>query len=304
MKWSELVVNEGVDGPLCLKLQRETIDPHIVARFTVDAEPASKARARYSNINGKHYSPDSNRVAEDRVAWAFRQVGGGRGAPDATNNFGVFIGFFCESGHRRDLDNMVKLVLDALNGIAWADDMQVTEISAKLQRWQADPRTEVVVYYTLLQNHPTKPCEQCGKPFFYYPSQTGKRQRHFCNAACWYEWRRDKNHRTCQKCERSFQSATPAKFCSKTCADESKRVDVPCAQCGTPVSRPQCFAEKNAYCGDACKHKFWHVRRTAAAKGTCGICGGATSKKTYRRCNHCRLAGDNSKTAAPMSGVE
>lgn len=43
-----------------------------------------------------------------------------------------------------DLDNIVKIVLDALNGVAFADDKQVISISAG-KHYSADPRVEVYV---------------------------------------------------------------------------------------------------------------------------------------------------------------
>lgn len=45
---------------------------------------------------------------------------------------------------RKDSDNLAKCVLDALNGIAYHDDRQVCEITAR-KRWSATPRTEIEV---------------------------------------------------------------------------------------------------------------------------------------------------------------
>ena len=50
------------------------------------------------------------------------------------------------SGRRGDADNYLKAVLDAFNGLAWADDRQV--VDARVRMWQAkgkDERTEVEV---------------------------------------------------------------------------------------------------------------------------------------------------------------
>ena len=44
-----------------------------------------------------------------------------------------------------DLDNRIKVTLDALNGIAWRDDKQVAEIHARRFDDKANPRLEVLV---------------------------------------------------------------------------------------------------------------------------------------------------------------
>ena len=44
-----------------------------------------------------------------------------------------------------DLDNRVKLTLDALNGIAWGDDAQVVELHAYRRDDPANPRVEVEI---------------------------------------------------------------------------------------------------------------------------------------------------------------
>lgn len=45
-----------------------------------------------------------------------------------------------------DIDNYIKLVCDALNGIAWEDDNEVAEVYAT-KRYSNNPRTEVSIYY-------------------------------------------------------------------------------------------------------------------------------------------------------------
>lgn len=44
-----------------------------------------------------------------------------------------------------DIDNLTKLVLDALKGIIWHDDRQVVMIEARKVRDKENPRTEVEI---------------------------------------------------------------------------------------------------------------------------------------------------------------
>lgn len=44
-----------------------------------------------------------------------------------------------------DLDNALKVILDALNGIAWEDDSQIVEIHARREDDKSRPRVEVHV---------------------------------------------------------------------------------------------------------------------------------------------------------------
>lgn len=45
---------------------------------------------------------------------------------------------------RPDLDNYIKLALDALNGIAWLDDSQIVQLNA-VKRYSDTPSTEIIV---------------------------------------------------------------------------------------------------------------------------------------------------------------
>lgn len=51
----------------------------------------------------------------------------------------------CACAKKPDFDNIAKIVVDALNGIAWVDDCQIVSASVS-KRYDASPRVEVVAY--------------------------------------------------------------------------------------------------------------------------------------------------------------
>lgn len=112
--------------------------------FYIDGEPTSKGRPRFTR-NGRPYTPSKTKEATDIIAnhikennvWKKIEVG---------NPVGVYIRFFCKRPQhlkkgdkvlkttKPDLDNYVKLILDACNkSEIWHDDSQVVEILA--QKW-------------------------------------------------------------------------------------------------------------------------------------------------------------------------
>lgn len=47
--------------------------------------------------------------------------------------------------HMADVDNCLKLLMDALIGVVWVDDKLVTRIEATIERGVAEPRTEFII---------------------------------------------------------------------------------------------------------------------------------------------------------------
>jgi Holliday junction resolvase RusA-like endonuclease len=130
------------------QLERETAPCLEVTRFVVPGDPVSKARARFSGKGA--FTPERTVEAERIVGWHARAAGL-RGQPDASSNFGLLCVFFTADWRRRDADNMLKLVGDALNKIAYADDSQLTEIAGRIVHADPSPRTHVLLYRTLGQ---------------------------------------------------------------------------------------------------------------------------------------------------------
>ncbi|MGH7743326.1 MAG: RusA family crossover junction endodeoxyribonuclease [Candidatus Dormibacteria bacterium] len=130
------------------ELELETLNPEVVASFTIDGEPRSKERPRWNPTRSTQpYTPEKTVKAEKEIGWLFRKAAGPFPV-SSTDTFGVFAVFLCGTKRRQDTDNMLKLVLDGLNGVAWKDDMQVTESPARLVRGVLQARTEVLVYRT------------------------------------------------------------------------------------------------------------------------------------------------------------
>lgn len=104
------------------------VDEQIV--LWIPGEPLSKARARV--VSRGSYTPKTTRQAQDRVR-VLARVGLGpprkRGLPVPTvEALNVRMHFMRGHRARRDLDNMAKLVMDALEGVIWENDSQITEL--------------------------------------------------------------------------------------------------------------------------------------------------------------------------------
>lgn len=117
----------------------------VVGEVTILGEPVPKGRPRLGR-GDQTYTPKRTKAAEDRIGWGWRQqVGPGR--PDGESGFGVSALFCCRTWGPRDIDNLVKLILDALQGVVWANDKQVTELKNVTLRYGADvARTEILVW--------------------------------------------------------------------------------------------------------------------------------------------------------------
>lgn len=120
--------------------------------FRVDGRPQGKARARtfYDAQSRKMRSvtPESTRVYEEAIRWAFVAQRGSGGPRAASYRVDILAAYkipkaWSESKRaaalrgevpvtaKPDADNVIKVVLDALNGLAWEDDRQVTQVSCR-----------------------------------------------------------------------------------------------------------------------------------------------------------------------------
>lgn len=115
----------------------------LIAAFTVWGEPKPKERPRFGR--GRTYTPKKTADAEKAVVSAFKTA-----HPQFTATIETLrleIDFHRKGQRAVDLDNLVKLVQDALNGVLYADDAQVAELVAARHHGAGEQaRTDVRVY--------------------------------------------------------------------------------------------------------------------------------------------------------------
>lgn len=129
-------------------------------QFEIMGKPASKGRPRFSTYGNfvKTYTPPKTVEYENLVRMSFIQSGGKKMEGNITAQiFAIFPIPKSVSKKKReammhapydkkpDCDNIAKIVLDALNGIAYDDDSQI--VSLTVRKWYSDePKTVVLLF--------------------------------------------------------------------------------------------------------------------------------------------------------------
>ena len=122
--------------------------------LTIDGEPVAKERPRASIAHkgdGTPYpkmrTPRKTKDAEARIAEAWQAHHAGNLRLES-NQLGLDLLFHegpRQDEKQQDLDNLVKLVMDALNQVAWVDDRQIVLFSAEVVRDSDTPLTYIIV---------------------------------------------------------------------------------------------------------------------------------------------------------------
>ncbi len=110
-------------------------------RFSIPIRPKPKERPRFAN--GHAYTPKGTREYEKLIAYYAKQAGA---TPSKlplimtiTATFKSPIkrkSFYCVK--RPDIDNLQKMVFDALNGVAYEDDAQIVEATITKEYGEKD----------------------------------------------------------------------------------------------------------------------------------------------------------------------
>lgn len=127
--------------------------------FTIDGEPEGKARPRFNTKTGRAYTTDRTRMYEDYTKLLYRS--------QIKHFFEGYIRLTVKAYYKiakndskkikeqkkanvlrpskkPDIDNVVKLIADSLNDIAYKDDTQIVEIVAK-KFYSENTRVEVTI---------------------------------------------------------------------------------------------------------------------------------------------------------------
>jgi crossover junction endodeoxyribonuclease RusA len=104
-------------------------------------------------VKGRTYTPKETIEAEAIVAetyWAKTDI-------RFENQVVISIDFYNGNRRRRDIDNMAKLVLDALQGVAFDDDFQVVGLNLrKFLTTKEKARTEIAIYEVVVWPYESK----------------------------------------------------------------------------------------------------------------------------------------------------
>lgn len=113
-------------------------------RFVIPGPATPKGRPRITRT-GHAYTPQKTKAYAEKVQWVARAfaprtpllgpvsvriVEYRKGTPEA----------------RPDIDNVLKNLLDAMNGLIWRDDSQVVQLFAEKRHDEKEPRVEVEIW--------------------------------------------------------------------------------------------------------------------------------------------------------------
>lgn len=257
----------------------DEIDPaKVVCKAVHHGEPMPKQRPRFSP-KGHAYTPQSTKEHQRSIASLITEQCANRELK-ADCLYGLRAVFYVQTFQRKDVDNLLKTLLDALNHVAFKDDSQIKE----LMGWSVidfqNPRTEFVLYEIGIEDREQGYCVQCQKPFRRYASW---KSRLFCSRECNALHSRKSVSLECECCHRVFVrplSQKDAKFCSAHCRAKASQRTFNCHQCGKTCRRAQSNAkplQSKFFCSRECYSIFLNGNSIHLTKEQLS----ARSKKTW-----------------------
>lgn len=216
-----------------------------VSVTTVYGDPHSKGRPLIVNGRAMPNTADVKAEAGTRAALSRRHE-------TYTGNVAMVCLFFRPNKQRIDVDNMLKHVCDAANGLLWTDDSQVTSLLGVVELDAGLPRTVIATApqrTTMLRGSDDVVLCPCGTLF----------------------------------------SRTTSKYCSLDCPARARgflRRPVPCEHCGDDFIRN---TSTQRYCSPDCRIEGRRGRMRGRGKpfSQCSACGTRLTHKRGGRCREC-----------------
>lgn len=118
--------------------------PVAVVAIEIPGDPIGKGRPRFVYGTGLVYTPKETRLRERHIAATVREAYPDL-RPDGDTAFGLCAVFYHGTRQRKDCDNLLKLVADALTGTIWKDDSQVLTMLGTRFYDKVYPRTRIDV---------------------------------------------------------------------------------------------------------------------------------------------------------------
>lgn len=252
-------------------------EKNILFSIEMEGNPIAHERPRATR-SGKFYTPKKTRDYKESLAWAIKLKTQDLDYKDnAESIYGVQAIFYRSTRQRIDLDNLLKMVLDAITQSGfWTDDSKVCEISAQIEKAQANPRAYFIVYLynstnyveTITNYKFQEKCAYCGKPLEKFKSYPSSKR----------------------------------KYCSVECSNQSRRIKLKCAYCGKDFEIPKSHLRQTtkkgktymrSFCSRGCSLAYWGQLKRKKGKESdkwiCTVCGGRVSRKEYKRCRGCSM---------------
>lgn len=119
---------------------------HSAISFTIEGEPERWRRVARNARSGKAYVPRETQAAKDTIAGYFKANATGHELIDGPCELELH---FYTHSQAKDLDNMLKLIMDAFIGVAYVDDRQVEHVDMHVRRGKEwEPQTIIVLRWS------------------------------------------------------------------------------------------------------------------------------------------------------------
>lgn len=143
-------LGKSVEGTIFSPLSARSTNVKIT-RFAIAGDPVAWARPRFNN--GRAFTADRQRGAKDSLSWAIA-MGWGKPKIPRETPVSLCVEFVFRAAKKKDIgqlrprrpdiDNLLKLVMDAMQGVVFEDDGQIADVRV-MKRWGETSETRIEI---------------------------------------------------------------------------------------------------------------------------------------------------------------